>query len=50
MVQRPQQFQAQIMMPPQSPTKIFSPQYARMVGARPRATSSANIGLGGVRR
>jgi hypothetical protein len=54
MAQRPQQFQnqmhAQRMMPPQSPTTIFSPQYARMVGARPRATSSANIGLGGVRR
>jgi len=45
-----QQMQAQRMMPPQSPTTIFSPQYARMVGARPRATSSANIGLGGVRR
>jgi len=44
------QMQAQRMMPPQSPTTIFSPQYARMIGARPRATSSANIGLGGVRR
>jgi hypothetical protein len=51
MAQRQQnQMQAQRMMPPQSPTTIFSPQYARMVGARPRATSSANIGLGGVRR
>jgi hypothetical protein len=50
MAQRGQQIQAQRMMPPQSPTTIFSPQYARMVGARPRATVSANIGLGGVRR
>ena len=52
--QRVQQFQPQLqaqrMMPPQSPTTIFSPQYARMIGARPRATTSANIGLGGVRR
>jgi hypothetical protein len=44
------QMQAQRMMPPPSPTTIFSPQYARMIGARPRATASANIGLGGVRR
>lgn len=50
MAQRSQQFQAQRMIPPQSPTTIFSPQYARMVGVRPRATASANIGLGGVRR
>jgi N-terminal region of glycosyl transferase group 7/N-terminal domain of galactosyltransferase len=51
MAQRPQaQMLAQRMMPPQSPTTIFSPQYARMIGARPRATGSANIGLGGVRR
>jgi len=36
--------------PPQSPSTIFSPQYARMIGAKPRATISANIGLGGLRR
>jgi len=28
----------------------YSPEYARYVGAKPRATSSANIRLGGVRR
>jgi N-terminal domain of galactosyltransferase/N-terminal region of glycosyl transferase group 7 len=51
MTQRHQgHIQPQRMMAPQSPTTIFSPQYARMVGARPRATISANIGLGGVRR
>jgi hypothetical protein len=33
-----------------TPTTIFSPQYAHMIGARPKATTSANIGLGGVRR
>jgi len=49
-VQAQQNMQAQRMMHPQSPSTIFSPQYARMIGARPRATSSANIGLGGVRR
>jgi hypothetical protein len=29
---------------------IFSPEYARLAGVKPRATTSANIGLGGVRR
>lgn len=29
---------------------IFSPEYARLAGVKPRATTSANIGLGGIRR
>lgn len=29
---------------------VFSPEYARLAGIKPRATTSANIGLGGVRR
>jgi hypothetical protein len=29
---------------------IFSPEYARLAGVKPRATTSASIGLGGVRR
>jgi len=29
---------------------IFSKEYARLAGVKPRATTSANIGLGGVRR
>jgi hypothetical protein len=29
---------------------VFSPEYARYIGARPRATTSANIRLGGVAR
>jgi len=47
---RQQIIQSQRMIPPQSPTTIFSSQYANMIGARPRATSSANIGLWGARR
>lgn len=44
------QFQTQYTQRPPTPSTIFSPQYARMIGAKPRATISANIGLGGVRR
>jgi hypothetical protein len=32
-----------------SPTDIYSPEYARKLGVKPRATASVNIGLGGVR-
>jgi hypothetical protein len=32
-----------------SPTDIYSPDYARKNGVKPRATTSVNIGLGGVR-
>jgi len=32
-----------------SPTDIYSPEYARKMGVKPRATTSVNIGLGGVR-
>jgi hypothetical protein len=32
-----------------SPTDIYSPEYARRMGVKPRATASVNIGLGGVR-
>jgi hypothetical protein len=35
--------------PPQN-VNIFSAEYARYIGARPKATASANIRLGGVRR
>jgi len=29
---------------------VYSPEYARLAGIKPRATTSANIGLGGIRR
>jgi len=32
-----------------SPTDIYSAEYARRMGVKPRATASVNIGLGGVR-
>jgi hypothetical protein len=35
--------------PPQSPSDIYSPEYARKMGVKPRATASVNIGLGGLR-
>ena len=35
--------------PTQSPTDIYSADYARRIGVKPRATASVNIGLGGVR-
>jgi hypothetical protein len=44
------QYAQRPFQPPPTPTTLFSPQYARMIGAKPRATISANIGLGGVRR
>jgi hypothetical protein len=36
--------------PPPPNVNIFSAEYARYIGAKPRATTSANIRLGGVRR
>jgi hypothetical protein len=36
--------------PPPQNVNIFSAEYARYIGARPKATASANIRLGGVRR
>ncbi len=32
------------------PANKFSPEYARYIGQKPRATTSANIGMGGVKR
>ena len=37
------------LSPSLSPSNIYSAQYARLIGAKPRATASAKIGLGGVR-
>lgn len=49
-IQSQSQYAQRPFQPPPTPTTLFSPQYARMIGAKPRATISANIGLGGVRR
>ena len=46
--QMQQQQQKQYIRPPN--VNIFSAEYARLAGIKPRATTSANIGLGGVRR
>lgn len=49
--QRQQQLQRRNIRPPPPPNvNIFSAEYARYIGAKPRATTSANIRLGGVRR
>jgi hypothetical protein len=52
--QQQQQLQQQLIMQQMqrlpTNTGIFSPDYARLAGIKPRATTSANIGLGGVRR
>jgi hypothetical protein len=47
-----QQQQIQKYLRQQSLAKfnVFSPEYASLTGVKPRATTSANIGLGGVRR
>ena len=39
----------QQMIPPKIP-HVFSPEYAKYMNVPPRASSSANIGLGGIRR
>ena len=49
--QQQQQFYQRNVRPPPPPNvNIFSAEYARYIGAKPRATTSANIRLGGVRR
>jgi len=46
-----QQMQGRNIRPPPPPNvNIFSAEYARYIGAKPKATTSANIRLGGVRR
>ena len=48
--QHPQQQHPQQQYPQQKQNiNIFSPNYARLIGQQPRATTSAFIGLGGVR-
>lgn len=48
--QKQQQLQQFLRQQALSRVNIFSPEYARLAGIKPRATTSANIGLGGVRR
>jgi hypothetical protein len=48
--QQQQMQQRNIRQAPPSNVNIFSPEYARYIGAKPRATTSAHIRLGGVRR
>ena len=45
-----QQQQQQRQQQQQQPINVYAAEYARRLGIPPRATSSANIGLGGVRR
>jgi hypothetical protein len=48
----PHQHHKQPPFPPQhyrQPPHIFSPEYAKYIGSRPRAQASARIGLGGVK-
>lgn len=42
--------QSQSQLPQQKPPHIFSPQYAKYMNVQSRATGSANIGLGGIKR
>jgi hypothetical protein len=42
--QKPRHFQ------PLTPTNIYAPDYAQRIGVKPRATTSANIGMGGVKK
>ena len=51
------QLQGQLIQPqkpghfqPLTPTNIYAPDYAQRIGIKPRATTSANIGMGGVKK
>lgn len=51
------QLQGQLVQPqkpghfqPLTPTNIYAPDYAQRIGVKPRATTSANIGMGGVKK
>jgi hypothetical protein len=46
---RQNQLQQPIYHPRQTPTNIYSQEYARQIGQRPSSVPSARIGLGGVR-
>jgi len=48
--QQNQQKRKQVYNNTPSNIHVFSPEYARYIGVKPRATTSANISLGGVRR
>ena len=51
------QLQGQLVQPQKpghfqllTPTNIYAPDYAQRIGVKPRATTSANIGMGGVKK
>lgn len=48
MQQRPQQMQQQQQQQPRSAANIYSAEYARSIGVKPRAQASAKIRLGGI--
>ena len=38
-----------MISPPNINVNKYAPEYARLIGHKPKATKSANIGLGGVK-